>query len=60
MLISSHYMIFYPILDMHTLIVAHIIFHDLVDYFGWPFDLSEHVDSCYMITIPIMTYIHFD
>ena len=30
---SSHYMIFYPILDMYTLIVAHFIYHDLVDYF---------------------------
>ena len=35
MLTSSHYMTFYPILDMYTLIVAHFICHDLVDYFGW-------------------------
>ena len=34
MLTSFHYMIAYPILSMYTLIVAHFICHDLVDYFG--------------------------
>ena len=45
MLTFSHYLIFYLILYMYTLIFAYFICHDLVDYIGWIFYLSEHVDS---------------
>ena len=44
-LTSSHYLIFYLILYMYTLIFAYFIFHDLVEYIGWIFYLLEHVDS---------------
>ena len=45
MLTSSHYLIFYLIFYMYTLILAFFIFHDPVDYIGWIFYLLEHVDS---------------
>ena len=44
-LTSSYYMMFYLIFYMYTLIFAFFIYHDLVDYIGWIFYLSEHVDS---------------
>ena len=42
---SSHYLIFYLIFYMYTLIFVYFIFHDLVDYIRWIFYLLEYVDS---------------
>ena len=45
MLTFSHYLIFYLIIYMYILIFEYFICYDLVDYIGWIFYLSEHVDS---------------
>ena len=45
MLTSSYYIMLSLILYIYTLVFAYFICHDLVDYIGWIFYLSEHVDS---------------
>ena len=58
MLTSSHYLIFYLILYMYTLIFAYFICHDLVNYIGRIFYQSMLIPSYCMITLLILTHVH--